>query len=148
MIDILNSLGIDSSIFIQMGISLVSIFLLGIVFKSFAGAHLRREKNTVGSETEAVEILAEAQELNKKFELHANEINAKIQAIYQGVKKKALVEQDEILRRAREKASSYLKENKLIIDQEMTKASQQKDQEATKLSQDIMVKIIGRDLTA
>lgn len=87
---LLQSLGLDSTVFIQFLIACFSFLALAYtVFVPFQKAYLSRLNNTVGSQNEAEEILRKIKIVQDSYQSRMKELNEKISQIYKSEKKKA-----------------------------------------------------------
>lgn len=85
---LLQSLGLDSSVFIQFFIACFSFLALAyMVFTPFQKAYLSRLNNTVGSQSEAEEILRKIKIVQETYQNRMKELNDKIIEIYNVQKK-------------------------------------------------------------
>ncbi|MEI7973474.1 MAG: hypothetical protein WCH11_03810, partial [Bdellovibrio sp.] len=67
--EILNQLGINSSVWIQFVLFVVTLFLLQkLVFEAFAQAAFAREEKTQGSQEKTEQIQGQIQALSRKYE--------------------------------------------------------------------------------
>src|SRR5688500_7736077 len=80
---ILTCLGVNSTIWIQLGLLLLTFILLNnLVFKRFQSALDERHDKTVGGEDLTKQLLLETQEIQARYERRAREVNDQIRTAF------------------------------------------------------------------
>ena len=146
--EILASIGLDSTVFIQIAIFLVTyLFLSNFAFKPYFKAFEERKKRTVGNQKLAEEFTEQSMSLELEYESKAREINFKQKGLFDESRSKALHEYDEIVNAARSKAQALLQENRDMISGELAKAKQEVQKEIPQISATIATKLLGKDIS-
>ena len=126
VLGILQSLGVNSSIWTQMGIFFfVFLFLKFFVFEAYLKAYLERQNQTTGSQDEAEKVHAKARELETIYQRKARNLNAEIKAAFDQEKLKAQQEHERILIEAKDKAKSAIDGARSVIQQEYMRAREE-----------------------
>ena len=142
--DILNSLGINSTIFIQFFIFIISYLILTMmVFNPYYRAYRERYDRTVGSEDLTSKLVEETQQLEAEFEENAKALNLRIKKIFDDEKKTALEKQTSMLQSATLKAEEYLKKSELELDQAKTKIHDELKKEVEPIANLIKKTVVG-----
>jgi len=142
--EMLKSLGIDSTIIIQFFVFLAGyVVLTRLVFKPYFKAYLERYNRTTGSEDLASQIDSETELLEKEFEENAKAINFKIKKIFDDEKKVALQKQDGLVKDAYLKATELRNKSKLKLDENKKSIMDQLEKEVEPLSELIKQKVLG-----
>jgi F-type H+-transporting ATPase subunit b len=144
VLSIISSLGIDSTLFIQLAIYLVTfVALYMLVFKPYFDASEERRKQTSGS----LEFAEKAEEMIKKteekYQTRARQINDEIALLFKEQRSLAVKEADKLL----EESSTKSKD---IMSQAQQKLSDQMEQAQTQIeamSKDISAVIVQQLLT-
>lgn len=145
--DILAQLGIDKTVFHQLGLFLVSYFFLSkFLFQPYLRNLEYRRKNTGGSIEEAGELEAQAAVAAEKFRNELSAQNQELQAAYQKIKGEGQATQEKLLTDAREKASNLLKKNRQQIETEMAEAQKSLKKDIPEISSLVAGRVLGRDL--
>ncbi len=143
--DMLKSLGIDSTIFVQFGIFVVSYLILTrMVFKPYFQAYMERYNRTVGSEDVTSKLVEETAQLETEYEENAKALNLKIKNIFDDEKKQALEKQAQMIQTANLKAEEYRKKSELELEQTKSKIYDDLKQEIGPLAELIKKTVIGK----
>jgi F-type H+-transporting ATPase subunit b len=145
--DILTSLGINSTLWIQLGCFLISyVSFSQLVLKPYMAALSEREKRTVGNEEIAVRLVEEAADLHAEYEQKARNISAEIKGFYDEHRNNALKESDRILADAREEAGKILSQSRGQIALQIEAARRTLSAEIPAISGAIASKLAGKDI--
>ena len=94
--EIFTKLGIDSTLFIQMGIFLVVYLILHfLVFKPLFEVHKHREALVLGNQEDKEQKLAEIKKIKDEYESQLRKLHAQIHDIFTKIKGEAAKECDE-----------------------------------------------------
>lgn len=146
--ELLTSLGVNSSLAFQFGIFLIVFLTLKyLLFTPYFSAFNERNNRTVGKTELAEKFLAESKELEETYNRKAQEVNEKYRTVYNQARVEATKEYDRVIQETRSKAKSLVDSSVEKIEKEMTSARGQLSQEVTGVSQLIIQKMIGKDLT-
>ncbi len=120
VIEILTSLGINSTFYYQFGIFFVAfISMKYIVFKPYLNAYDERVKRTVGGQEHAEQLLSEAGEKEEAYRKEAKKLNGEIKEIFAEQNSKAKKEIEQIMavakKEADEKTNQALKELEISV---------------------------------
>ena len=149
VLSLLTALGVNHTIWIQLGCFLVSyVALTELVFKPYMKAYHEREKRTVGGEEFAIRIIEEAQELTSHYERKAREINSEIKGLYDQKRSDAMKDYEKMLADARESSSGLIQEARKKIATEVEAARKKLAAEIPAVSSAIASRLAGKDLSA
>ncbi len=147
VLSLLTALGVNQTLWIQLGCFLVSyIALTELIFKPYMKAYHEREKRTVGGEEFAIRIIEEAQELTGNYEKKAREINADIKSMYDIKRTDALRDYEQMLADARESSSQLIEGARKKISAEVESARKKLAAEIPAVSSAIASRLAGKDL--
>lgn len=143
--ELLKTLGINSTIVIQFFIFIVAYLILTrMVFMPYFKAYMERYNRTVGSEGDADKLTQEAEELELEYEENAKALNIKIKNIYDTEKKMAVDEQTKLIKAANLKAEEYRKSSELKLEENKNKIYAELEQEITPIANMIRDSVIGK----
>lgn len=146
VLSIIQSLGINSTVWIQLGIFLVTFVILnGLVFTPYFRAHNERFRRTEGGKGEFGQLQQVIQTLQAEYERKARDVNDKVRLAFEKAKNQALSEQSKILNKARENSNGHLKFSREKLERELQLARQQMTQEVREIGVIIANKMIGAD---
>ncbi len=146
--DLLTSLGVDSSIGYQLGIFLTCFAVLKyFLFNPYFAAYNGRNSRTVGQTELAERYLNETKDLEEKYASKAQAVNERFKAVYDKTRNEANKEYDRVVNESRVQAKGLLDASIVSIQKEMEKARTQLNAEVPAVSQLINQKLIGKDLT-
>lgn len=144
---LLNALGVNETIWLQLACFIVSYLALShLVFKPYMKAHHEREKRTVGNEESAVRIIEEAQDLHSNYELKAKALNSEIRSIYDKQRSDALKDYETMIKDARESAQQAMAATREKIAQEIQTAQKKLAVEIPGVAQAITNRLLGKDM--
>lgn len=142
--NILIALGINSTLWVQLGLFLFVFFIvLNLVFKPYFNAYLERQSKTTGNHEKAEQIYAQTRELEALYQRKMRGLTADIKAIYDKQRAEAATEQEKLQAEAREKAKKIIEKARAQIEIEYNKARE----ELIKQAPDLGKNIAGRLLT-
>ncbi len=146
--EILNSLGVNGTLWIQLGCFLISyVALTQLILKPYLAALREREKRTVGNEESAVRMLEETNHLYGQYEKKARSINAEMKAQYDQTRAKAVAEHDRLVEAARADANKLLESARAKITTEIQSARKTLSAEVPAISAAIATKLAGKDIS-
>lgn len=146
--DILNSLGVNNTLWIQLVCFLVSYAALTqLVLKPYLAAMHEREKRTVGNEEAAGRLLEEAGTLYSQYETRARAINTEMKAQYDAARLAATKQAESIMAGARGEASQLLESSRQKITTEVQGARKSLSNEIPAIGAAIATKLAGKDIT-
>lgn len=142
--DILTTLGINSTLWIQFALFAISyLFLTELVFKPYMKAHHHRETMTVGSEEEAADLSQKTQEMHLQFESSARHINEQIRGIFDRARAEASHQYDELVTKARTEADDLTRSSAEKLKKDLTAARDAVKAEIPRLSASITERLLG-----
>lgn len=119
---LLTSLGINDTLFIQLGLYLVSFIVLYVlVFKAYFNASEERRKLTSGNMESAGKAEESIKKTQEKYQTRARQINDEISLLFKEQRTAGLAESDEIMSKA-------VQSSKEIMSQAQQKLSDQLEQ--------------------
>ena len=146
--DILNSLGVNSTLWIQLVCFLVSYAALTqLVLKPYLAAMHEREKRTVGNEEAAGRILEEANTLFSQYETRARAINTEMKVQYDAARSAATKQAESIMTNARVEATQLLESARRKITTEVQGARTSLSNEIPAIGSAIATKLAGKDIS-
>lgn len=140
--EILYKLGVNSTIWIHLGIFILTFMATTfLLFRPYMGALKQREERTIGNEAAAVRIIQETEHLHSKYEEKAKLINSKIQSLFAGSRADGLKAAEEMLLTARHKADDIVSRGREEAKQKLAalKIDLQKDE--AQLTKDVVVRL-------
>lgn len=144
---LLQSLGVNSTLFYQLGIFAFSFFFIRYVaFEPYFRAHLVREQKTEGNQDQAEQIYAQTRELETLYQRRARTLSADIKSIYDKARGDANREQDKIISAARDKAKVSIERAREKIQGEFNKAREDLIKEAPAIGEAIRERLVGKEL--
>lgn len=148
-LSLIQSLGINTTVWIQLAIFLVSFIILNyLVFRPYFRAHFERHARTEGGREGTSQVLQSNQLLQSEYEQKARTTNDKIRLVFEKAKSDALLEQTNVLNRAREGAHNQLRISREKLEKELQLARQQLTQEVREIGLIIANKLIGSEKSA
>lgn len=141
----LQQLGINSTIFIQFVIFIGIITFLSLyVFKPYAEAVEAREKQTKGSENEALDMDKKSVELYGQYETKARQIHGSIQEIYKQARSQAQHEFETRIHAARTESEKYLGETRQKISSSVHAAQESLKKDTPQIVMALTQKLLGK----
>lgn len=146
--DLLISLGVNSSLAMQFGIfAIVYAVLKYVLFTPYFAAYNERNNRTVGKTELAERYIAETKALEEKFAQTAQEVNERFKAVYDKTRAEALKDYDQLVNDARARSRTLVEDTQKKIRGELEAARTQISKEVGGIAQLINQKLIGKDLT-
>lgn len=146
ILGIFSSLGVNSTIWIQLGLFLTIYFVFNaLVVKPYFNAYLIRQEKTVGSQEHANALTDQARELESAFQRKARELNQDIKEIYDQARAEALVEQNKIQNESRSAAKNKIESAREKLKDEYNRAREELLKEAAGVGQTIKERLFSRD---
>lgn len=145
--EILKSLGVNSTLWIQLLCFLVSYFALtSLVLKPYMAALREREKRTIGSEEAAVRLIEETTDLHAVYEQKAKMINSKIKSFYDQSRVEATKEYDRLVEAARLESAALLEQSRQDIGRQIQSAKAKLTTEIPAVGSAIASKLAGKEI--
>jgi F0F1-type ATP synthase membrane subunit b/b' len=145
---ILTGLGVNSTMWIQLGLFLFTFVLLNnLVFKSYQKALNERHDKTIGGEDLTKQLLAEAHDIQARYEKRAREVNVNIKSAYDEAMGAAYKKQSEILESTRKEAAESIKQARTKITAQVRDAQVQLQKELPAISGLIATKLMGKEVS-
>jgi F-type H+-transporting ATPase subunit b len=144
---IISSLGIDTTLFIQLGIfAVVFAFLKTVVFTPYFKAYEERQKKTQGNQQLADQLWAQTRELEAQYQRKARSLNTDVKAIFDKARLEATVEQEKIYSEARDKAKSTVDKAREVVQGELNRAREDLIKEAPELARGIKERLLSHEV--
>jgi F-type H+-transporting ATPase subunit b len=145
---LLRLLGIDQTLWIQLVCFLVCyIALTELIFKPYMRAFHKREQLTIGNEESAIRIIEESEALQHEYEQKMRLLNTEIKSVYEQRRLQGLKEQEQLIKKAREQASSLLVESRGRVTAEVQAAHKSLMAEVPAVSSAIASRLLGKDIS-
>lgn len=145
--ELLTSLGINSTIFIQMGIFLTGFLVLKyVLFDAYFAALQSRSERTVGQVDAAERYISEAKELEVEYVTQARRINEEYKSIYDQTKAEGLKEYDKMVESARNASREQIESSRNQIVENAQGIKKQMAAEIPQLTALISSKLLGKEL--
>lgn len=147
--DLLIQLGVNETLAIQLVMFLIMYVVLKyMLFEPYYAAFNERKERTEGQTELAERFVTEARELEEHFNEKAQEANDRFREIYDKSRVEAVKEYDRLVNEARTKSKAAIEAAAAKIHQEMNVVRAQLSAETAGVSQLMVQKLIGKDLTA
>ncbi len=141
----LQQLGVNSTFFIQFVVFIAIISFLSIyVFGPYAKAVAEREKQTKGSEDDALVMDKHSVELYAEYEKKAREVHSSIQDVYKAARAEAQKEHEKAILAARTESENYLNENRKKIKDAVGAAEDALKKETPQIVIAMTQKLLGK----
>ena len=145
MSEILNQLGLDKTLFIQLGIyALVFAALSQIFFKPFLRLIEIRNKKTIQDRESAERILSQAQEKLTDYTRQLTAARLEAKAAYDTVIEQAKKEEAEVLSQARNEAKTITQDALRDMDQQASKLRKDLETEVDTMARAVTEKLLLR----
>jgi F-type H+-transporting ATPase subunit b len=143
VIEILTSLGIDSSVYMQFGVFFVAYVAMSqIAFKPYLEKYNERLRRTVGGQEQAESLLVEADHKEKLFKEQARKLNSQISKIFNQFNTKAKQESEALIKAAQIQAERDLEQSRKELDQAVSEARTQLGSHLPTISKNIQNKFV------
>ncbi len=144
---ILQSLGINSTLFIQLGVFLIVFaFIWALAFGPYFKAFLIREENTTGNQEEASQLIAKTRELEGVYQHKAREMNTDIKAIFDEERLAGQKQHERIMLDAKDKAKAAMDKTKAAILEQYNRAREELIKEAPALGKSIAARLLSKEM--
>ncbi len=141
---LLMSLGVNQTLFFQLGIFVaVFVVLKYVLFVPYFAAFNKRNEATVGQTELAERYLSETKALEEEFSQKATAANEKFRAIYDQIRLETVKEYDRLVADARARAKTLTDGARKKIETDVQGAKAQLAKEVPGVSQLIVQKLIG-----
>lgn len=143
--EMIKSLGINSTAIIQFGIFVVTFFTLRLyVFAPYHKALLLRQEKTKGGEEIANDYVGKTAELQSVYQNEARAINSQISSIYDKNKTEAVAEADQMVQQARAEAQKIVETSRAAIQQAVSTAAKTLQGQTSAMALSITNKLLGK----
>lgn len=144
--EIFTALGLNETLFIQMGVFLVCFIVLKkVLFEPYFAAYRERKERTVGQAEAAERYINEARDLEQQFSSKAQQMNQQFRAIYDQSRAETMKEYDGVVQDARNKSRQWTEQARGQIKKEIQHAHEQLLPEIPAISQLVNAKLLGRE---
>lgn len=145
--ELFTALGIDSTLYLQIGVFLVTfVFLKYVLFDPYFAAFTEHSRQTVGQVDEAEQYIQETKRLQEDYSLKARKINEEYKNIYDKTRSEALKIYEERIVFARNKAKEDVDAARAQISKAAEAAKKEIKQELPQISEMISSRLLGKDL--
>lgn len=142
---ILSSLGIDSTLFMQLAIYLVAYVLLyNITFKPYFLASEERRKLTSGGHDSAQRSLEMTRLAEEKYQKRARQINEEVSFLFNEQRNLAIKEAEQINKEAIAKAKDIASQAQSQVTAQLEQASSKLTQASNDVSKSIIEQILSQ----
>jgi F0F1-type ATP synthase membrane subunit b/b' len=146
--EILKSLGVDSTLWIHLACFLISyVALTQLILRPYMAAAKEREARTVGGEENAVRIIDEANNLHSEYEQKARSVNSEIKGFYDQSRSAAMKEYDRLVEAARNEANQLLTASRTEIAGEVQTARRTLSSDIPNVATAIASKLAGKEIS-
>jgi len=148
VVSLLRSLGVNSTIWFQLGCFFVAyLAVTELVFKPYLRAYEARQSRTIGGEVGAAKTVEEIGVLQNQYESKVRALNNEIKGIYDTSRAEAQKKYDEMMQAARKQGDEILEANRAQIATQVEVAERNLKSEVPTLGAAIASRLIGKDLT-
>jgi F-type H+-transporting ATPase subunit b len=145
--NIITALGIDSTLWMQLGIFVVTYILLRLlVFNPYFKAFEGRQGMTEGNQVKAEQIFAQTRELEALYQRKLRGLNADIKAIYDKARAAASKDQEKIQAEARESARATVDKARARIEEQLNQAREDLMKETPQISRAISERLLPKEV--
>ncbi len=143
VIEILTSLGINQTVFMQFGVFFVAYIAMSrIAFKPYLEKHNERLRRTVGSQEEAESLISLAEEREAAYKLEARKLNSEIRSIFSNASSRAKQESETLLREAQELAEKEAQKAQKQLEQAIKETREELERHIPEISTNIQNKFV------
>ena len=144
---ILKQLGVDYTLWIQLGFFFISYIALSqFLIKPYMANLEFRKKRTIINPEEATRLNSSIENLAMDYQGQVKRQNEKGTAIYEKLKAEGVAEEDRLIGAARAEASRLMDQVKKQIQTDMGTAKESLKAQVPQLSKLIASRVLGRDL--
>lgn len=145
VLSIFQSLGINVSLFIQLGLFVVIFYLLKhLVFTPFFAAYEDRESMTYGNEELAEKLNAQSLELESIYQNKARELNEEIKSLFDQSRTEVQKESEELFKKARQEAKEKIDKSRAEIMASYNAAKNELSKEIPDIADSIASQLTSR----
>lgn len=145
--EILRQLGLDQTVWIQLGFFIISYFFLSqFLFKPYKRNLQFRSKNTGGALDEATQMSALNERLAMDYQGKMKKQNETAEQIYSKFKMEGAAEEGKLVAAAKESAAKALESTRAQITKEVTAAKNQLKEQIPQMSEMIASRLLGRSV--
>ena len=143
--EMIQSLGINSTAIIQFGIFIFTFFFLRhYVFSAYHAALLKRLEKTKGGEEIANEYAEKTSELHSQYQDEARKVHHEISTIYQHHRNEAMADADKLVTLARLEAQKMIEAARVTMAQSVATAAQSLKSQTSGVALSITNKLLGK----
>ena len=143
--EMIQSLGINSTAIIQFGIFIfIFFFLRHYVFSAYHEALLKRLEKTKGGEEIASEYAEKTSELHSQYQDEVRKVHHEISTIYQKNRTEALADADRVMHQARAEAQKMIEAARVTMAQAVASATQSLKGQSSGVALSITNKLLGK----
>lgn len=143
--EILTKLGIDSTLFAQIGVFLIAYIALSrLLFKPYLKAYHKRIEVTFGNQEQAEKLNEAVRDLHVEYETKARETNMRVQTFFDDAHKEAQLIQAQMLDKARKEAEELVEASRKETQAKIEKTRNELQDHVNELSQEISKKILSK----
>jgi F-type H+-transporting ATPase subunit b len=147
LLEILGQLGLDQTVWIQLGFFILSyLFLSRFLFKPYLRNLKYRKKNTGGALNEAAQLATITERLAIDYQGKMKKQNEVADQEYSKLKSAGAKEEEKLVSEARIRANKLLDETKKKISSEVTKTKEELRTQIPQISGLIASRLLGRNL--
>ncbi|MCB0377623.1 MAG: ATP synthase F0 subunit B [Bdellovibrionales bacterium] len=144
VLEILTSLGIDSTFFYQFVIFFIAFLSMNfIVFRPYLNAHDERIRRTVGGQKEAEDLMQSAAKEEEIYKAEARKLNSEIREIFATSNAKAKKETEEILNQAKTEADQEVEKGRKSLEATIQEVRKEMEAHIPEISKKIETKFTG-----
>ena len=138
VLQILLQLGANETVFIQFALFVITIsFLTIVVYGPYFKAYDQRMNQTKGADQVADETQGEAKKIEVIYQSKAREINEKIKAIYEDIRKGAIDQVSKVVNAGKTEVNATADEARSQIQAQKTNA----EKDLVRVSEDVAIEI-------
>jgi len=138
---------LDGTVFIQLGLFLIlAFFATNLLFKPYLKMREERSAGIEGARREAVDLESEAESRRADYEKRMAEARERALEEQRKVRSEAAAHQREVTEKAREQSAEALATAHAKVATESAKAREELLPRADALAQDIVQKLLGREV--
>lgn len=146
LLAILTGLGVDYTLYIQLGLFLfVLLYLWFVTFTPYMKAYSERIQQTTGSQGEAEEISAKVRELESAYQRKARGLNTDIKSVFDKQRLEAQKEHERIIVDAKDRAKEILERARNQIQDEYNRAREELLKESPVIGQNIAARLLSKE---
>lgn len=142
---LLNSLKINSSIFVMLGIFIGAYWLCYLLFlKKLTGYLIERDKRTEGRSDSVDSMNEELHALSEELREKKTDVSKEAEKLYSEIKNTALSEQSETVKTAKEKAAQEIATARAEVERELSAETDKIRKEVPQLAQAVVEQLLTK----